>query len=251
MARDDRRAGSIAPTRTEARPRPEKFSEKPGRNAIGCMRHDVRSATHALSGFLELLRTEALGELSAEQLLALAHMEAAAERMSELSESALELAEAKRPLRPSELAGTCLVHVAQHVLYAASRAAPSVNVSFATAQGVDSLHVQMEHERLYKVLQILVDVARSIEPSQIDVSVSRTDLHASLVLSARREEESTLRSVPTQNVASNDLDAMASAWSNREYVRLKRLESLVLRYKGRLLVAPDLTRMRVMLPLAH
>jgi hypothetical protein len=34
-------------------------------------------------------------------------------------------------------------------------------------------------------------------------------------------------------------------------VRLKRLESLLLRHKGRLLVARDLTRMRVMLPLGR
>jgi signal transduction histidine kinase len=213
------------------------------------MRHDARSAAHALGGFFELLHSGALGALSDDQLRALKHMQTAGEHLSEITESALELADAKRPLRPSEVSRTCLLHVAQHVLYAASRAAPKTNLTFAAEDGSDELHVQMEHDRLRKLLQIVVDVAYSSAPAQIDVRVSRTDLHASLVLAARAEEASTLSPVPTKNVASNDLDAMAGAWSNREYVRLKRLESLLLRHKGRLLVAPDLTRMRVMLPL--
>jgi hypothetical protein len=143
------------------------------------------------------------------------------------------------------------MHVAQHVLYAASCAQPNISITFAADDEIRELHVQMQHERLRKVLQLLLDVARSTSPEQIDVRVSRTDLHASLVLSARAEESSSLRTVPSQNATSTDLEAMASAWSNREYVRLKRLESLLLRHKGRLLVARDLTRMRVMLPLGR
>jgi signal transduction histidine kinase len=258
MARGDRQGGSVAPARVEAEapvpaaaPRSEFGRDKPVRNALECMRHDARSAAHALSGFLELLQIEALGAMSAEQQLALKHMEAATERMAEIMESALELAEAKRPLRASELSSTCLIHVAQHVLYAASRATPETSMTFLAEEGLAQLHVQMEHQRLSTLLQILLEVARSTAPGQIDVRVSRTDLHASLVLNARAAEGSTLRVVPTANATSTDLDAMAHAWSNRDYVRLKRLESLLLRHKGRLLVAPDLTRMRVMLPLGR
>jgi signal transduction histidine kinase len=225
--------------------------DKPTRSALECMRHDARSAAHALSGFLDLLQLDALGPLTDEQRRAIKHMEAAAERMSEIAESALELAEVKRPLRPSEASRTCLIHVAQHVLYGVSRALPATNITFACEDGVRELHVEMQHERLNKLLSILMDVVRSTAPSLIDVRISRTDLHASLVVAARSEEASSLHSMPAKKAASTDLDAMASAWSNREYVRLKRLEALLTRYKGRLLVAPDLTRMRMMLPLAR
>lgn len=260
MARGDKRRDSAAPAaRDSAAPRsrmdlrvPEPKSgirDKPVRNALECMRHDARSAAHALSGFLDLLQMNALGTLSEEQRRAIKHMEAAAERMNEITESALELAEAKRPLRPSEVSRTCLVHVAQHVLYSVSRAQPSTNITFATEDALRELHVEMEHDRLRKLLTILMEVVRSTAPAQIDVRISRTDLHASLVIAARAEEASSLHAMPTKKAASTDLDAMAGAWSNREYVRLKRLESLLTRYKGRLLVAPDLTRMRMMLPL--
>jgi light-regulated signal transduction histidine kinase (bacteriophytochrome) len=215
------------------------------------MRHDARSASHALSGFVDLLRREVLGTLSEGQLRALEHVQVATERLTEITDSALELAEAKRPLRPSEVSHTCLVHVAQHVLYAVSRSAPETNLTFAADDGIHALHVQMEHDRLRQLLHILLDVAGGSSSAQIDVRVSHTDLHASLVLSARPEENSTLRTVPSKNAASTDLDAMAGAWSNRDYVRLKRVESLLLRHKGHLLVAPDLTRMRMMLPLVR
>jgi signal transduction histidine kinase len=215
------------------------------------MRHDARSATHALGGFLDLFQLNALGTMSDDQKQALRHMEAAAQRLAEITESALELAEAERPLRASELSRACMVHVAQHVLYALGRAAPNTSIAFAAEDDIRELHVQMEHERLRNLLQILLEVARGSAPSFVDVRVSRTDLHASLVVGVRADEGSTLRSVPTKNAASTNLDAMGGAWSNRDYVRLKRLESLLLRHKGRLLVAPDLTRMRVMLPLAR
>jgi signal transduction histidine kinase len=245
MARGDRRRD------VEAAEPKSGVRDKPVRSALECMRHDARSAAHALSGFLDLLQLDALGALTEEQRRAVKHMEAAAQRMSEITESALELVEAKRPLRPSEVSRTCLVHVAQHVLYSASRALPSTSITFASEDGLRELHVEMEQDRLRKVLQILVDVACSTAPEQLDVRASRTDLHASLVVAARTPEASSLHSMPTKKAASTELDAMASAWSNREYVRLKRLESLVTRYKGQLLVAPDLARMRMMLPLSR
>jgi signal transduction histidine kinase len=262
MARRDRQGSSEAPAREQRAPlaretvtrgsaRDSSKASKPTHSAIECMQHDARSAAHALSGFLELLQSDALGVLSDEQRRALKHMETAAERMAEITESALEFADAKRPLRPYEVSRTCLVHVTEHVLYAASRAQPNISISFAADDGIRELHVQMEHQRLRKLLQLVLDVARSTSPERIDVRISRTDLHASLVLSARAEESSKLSHVPSKNATSTDLEAMAAAWSNRDYVRLKRLESLLLRHKGRLLVARDLTRMRVMLPLGH
>jgi signal transduction histidine kinase len=252
MARGDSRRDSAAPpARQTADDAKSGVREKPARNAIECMRHDARSSAHALSGFLDLLQLEALGGLSDEQRRAVGHMEAAVQRMSELLESALELAEAKRPLRPFEISRSCLVQAAQHVVYAVSRSVPSTRFTFAAEDGCGELHVQMEHERVQKLLNIMLDVARSTSPAQIDLRASRTDLHASLVVAARSEQSGVRRSSPNQNAAAGDLDAMASAWSNREYVRLKRLESLLGRHKGRLLVAPDLTRLRVMLPLAR
>ena len=252
MARSDGRRGAAAPpaahTSDDAK---SGVRDKPVRSAIECMRHDARSAAHALSGFLDLLQLEALGGLSEEQRRAIKHMEVAVERMSELLESALELSEAKRPLRPSEQACSCLVQAAQHVVYAVSRAAPATRFTFASDDGSNELQVQMEHERLQKLLHILLDVARSTAPSQIDVRASRTDLHASLVVAARSDQNVARRSAPNQSAAASDLDAMGAGWSNREYVRLKRLESLLARHKGRLLVAPDLTRMRVLLPLVR
>lgn len=225
--------------------------EKPVRSAIECMRHDARSSAHTLNGFLDLLQLGALGALSDEQRRAIKHVEVAAERMNELLESALELAEAKRALRPFETSRSCLVQAAQHVLYAVGKAAPATHFTFAAADGSHELHVQMEHQRLQKLLSIVLDVARSTSPAEIELRASRTDLHASLVVRAQGAPSGARHSSPNQNVATSELDAMANAWSNREYVRLKRLESLLTRYKGRLLVAPDLTRLRVMLPLAR
>ena len=102
MARGDRRRDSAAPAARELGSEPQSgVREKPVRNALECMRHDARSAAHALSGFLDLLQMNELGTLSEEQRHALEHMAAAAERMNEITEIALELADAKRPLRPS------------------------------------------------------------------------------------------------------------------------------------------------------
>lgn len=212
------------------------------------MRHDARSATHALSGFVDLLQADALGALSAEQRRALAHIQAAAERLTEITESAIELSDIKRPLHASETTATCLAHVTQQVLYAVSRRAPELNLSFAAADGIESLRVEVEHDALRRLLQILLDLVTASLPSQIDVRLSRTDLHASLVFSAYHEESSVLTAVPSHKPASTDLDAMASSFGNREYVRLKRCEALITRHKGRLLVTEDLARIRLMLP---
>ncbi len=250
MARGDGRRDAAAPPATQTSDDAKSgVREKPVRSAIDCMRHDARSSAHALNGFLDLLQLEALGGLTEEQRRAVKHMEVAVERMNELLESALELAEASRPLRPYELSRSCLVQAAQHVLYGVSRSVTSTQFTFAAEDGNSELHVQMEHERLHKLLHVLLDVARSTSPAQIDLRASRTDLHASLVVAARSESSAARRSSPNQSAATTDLDAMGSAWSNREYVRLKRLESLLARHKGRLLVAPNLTRMRVLLPL--
>src|SRR5262245_58863613 len=103
MARADRRGGQVAAARARAgRSGQAPALEKPAKSAVACMRHDARSAAHALGGFVDLLRMGALGALNEGQLQALDHMQTAAERLSEITDAALELAEATQPRKRGE-----------------------------------------------------------------------------------------------------------------------------------------------------
>jgi signal transduction histidine kinase len=106
---------------------------------------------------------------------------------------------------------------------------------------------------LTKVVQCLLEMlADNHEGTAIVVRLAQTDLHSALTLLISQPEppisaESVTQSLPQGLGLSADFESMAHDLRNRDYLRLKRSEALLSRQRGRLLVTPDLSRVRITL----
>jgi hypothetical protein len=236
-----------APERSD----PPRFC-KPPKTAFDCVRHDARSATHTLQGFLDLFASSALGPLSPGQEQSLRHLYQAAGRINELLETTMDLAEEGRPQRPSELASASLRELTNQVATTLMRDRPGLSITFEPGAAAEQPGL-VEPLALTKVLQCLLELlADNHEGAAIVVRLAQTDLHSALTLLVSQPEppistESVTQSLPQRLGLSADFESMAHDLRNRDYLRLKRCEVLLSRQRGRVLVTPDLSRVRVTL----
>jgi hypothetical protein len=243
----ERAARSVAPDREEA----PSFS-KPARSAFDCVRHDARSATHTLNGFLDLLASGALGPLSVAQEQSLSHLYQAASRISELLDTSIDLAEQGHTARTPELTYARLSSLVGHQIHGMMRERPGLCLS-VELDIADEAPTLVEQGSFRTVLTSLVGLLTDNVSGSISLRIGQTDLHTSLTLYTPLPQDtptdaSVTQSLPSRQGLSSDFEAMAHDLRNRDYLRLKRCEALLARQRGRLWVSPDLTRVRVMLP---
>lgn len=252
MARRDRRTEArSSEDKRAAGPQTSPALQRRPKNTLDCLRHDARSAAHTLHGFIELLTSAALGTLNEEQLRALSHLQMAAARMTELVETSLDLALEKKRVQRHELSCSRLSPLTHKVVSGLQREQPNLQISLELLPEAQEAPSEVEPIAFTKVVRTLVELMSDNNPAALSLRVSQTDLHTSLVISARAESR-TPRNVPQsvmQPAASADLESMAHDWKNRDYLRLKHCQLLLNRQRGRLLVTADLTRVRLMLPL--
>jgi hypothetical protein len=245
----ERTSLSMAPV--PVRSEPPRFG-KPPKNAFDCVRHDARSAAHTLRGFLDLFASGALGPLSPGQEQSIHHLYQAAGRIHELIDTSIDLAEEGRPQRPSELATTSLRSLTSQVAATLMRERPGLRIALEPATP-DEQPSLVEPTALTKVVQCLLEMlADNHEGTAIVVRLAQTDLHSALTLLIDQPEppisaESVTQSLPQGLGLSADFESMAHDLRNRDYLRLKRSEALLSRQRGRLLVTPDLSRVRITL----
>lgn len=247
VVENERSALSVAP---ELGPRP---LPKPVKNTLDCVRHDARSASHTLHGFIELLASGALGPLNLEQAQSMEHLQTAAGRIAELLETSLDLAQEKQPFHAHELTSSRLSLLTSGVVHSLLREQTALRISLELLPEQEELPTLVEPLAFTKVVRALIGLIADNTALPLGLRMAQTDLHTSLVISAREPDaetvESVTQSIPTRVAFSADFDVMARDWRNRDYLRLKRCEALLARQRGRLLVTPDLTRVRLMLPL--
>lgn len=211
------------------------------------MRHDGRSALHSIVGFAELLESEALGPLSLEQQLSLVHIKSSAARLFELLESSIDIAQSAQPPLEGTQFPLCMARVVESTVRNLAREQPSPQLTFEGPLLGTRVPVMSEPELITKLVRNLVQ-AMAGEQRELWLWMTHTDLHAILTIGVPFEDDSVMRSLPAMQVELADLQASAQLLNNRDFVRLKRCEALVTRQRGRLLVAPDMSRVRVMIP---
>jgi hypothetical protein len=243
----ERAALSVAPVRSE----PAAFT-KPARDAFDCVRHDARSATHTLNGFLDLLASGALGPLSPGQEQSLTHLYQAASRIGELLDTSIDLAEQGQAARPAELSSARLSSLVAHLIHGMLRERPNLALSLEL-DVTEEAPTLLDQVAFRTVLACLVQLLTDNVSGSISLRIGQTDLHTSLTLYATSPDQalteaSVTQSLPARQGLSSDFEAIAHDLRNRDYLRLKRCEALLARQRGRLWVSPDLTRVRVMLP---
>lgn len=244
----ERTSRSLAP----ARPLPSAPPRKPSRGPFECLRHDARSATHTLNGFLDLLVSGALGAISPEQEQSIGHLFEASQRMSELLDTAIDLAQQGGGPAAPELSSGRLSSVTRELLRSMARDHSELCLETELSLEDEQL-TQLEPGAFATSVRALILVLFENTRAPLRVSLSQTDLHTTLAIQACLDEptlhdESVTQSLRAQVALSSDLDALAHELRNRDYLRLKRCEALLERQRGRLLVAPNLTRARLMLP---
>lgn len=236
---------SVAPpSQTASGTRP---LDKPSKNAQQCIRHDARSAYHSLAGFLELLGRGTLGAISEEQRLSLSHIRGSAHRLLELIESSVELGLPAEPLPDEELRLVSIEGLLLTIVNSALREQPRPHLELQSASGSRGLLVSVEPEELTHALRILISLVAGPGQRDLQLWLSQTDLHAVLVLSSLRDEGSVTQSMPVPYPAADSVDDVSEQLESRDYVRLKRCESVLARQHATLLVAGDLSRIRITL----
>jgi hypothetical protein len=224
---------------------------KPVRSVLGILRHDAGSAAHIMQGFLDLFGSGALGKLSPVQEQSLGHMYQAAERMRELLETALDLGQPEGDAGRDEATSVQLSSLTQSVVHTLAQDEPRLSL-------LCDLLLPMEQPSLVRrgafetALRTLLNVAREQGDAPLEIALAQTDLHTSLTILAGASEplltESVTQSLPVHAAFTTELDQLAPLLRNRDYLRLKRCEALLERQRGRLLVAPDLSRLRLLVP---
>ncbi|HEX6243207.1 MAG TPA: hypothetical protein VFZ61_19975 [Polyangiales bacterium] len=242
----ERRLRSMAPTASDAAE-----DVKPPRGVSDSLRHDARSAAHTMQGFLELFGSGVLGALSPIQEQSLRHLAQAAERMHELVETAIDLGrlEQTEEDEPTPVLLSSLIHGLVHTL---QREEPQLSLSY----GPDLVAEQRSLVRCVAfetALRTLLMVAREQCDARLEITLSQSDLHTTLTILACTGEaplsESVSQSLPAHAALTSELGELEGEVRNRDYLRLRRCEALLERQRGRLMVAPDLSRLRLMLPI--
>jgi len=236
---------SASPVAPGSVPRP---LDKPAKNALQCIRHDARSAFHSLSGFIELLGRGTLGPVSNEQRLAMSHIRSSARRLMELVESSVELGQPHDPLPGSELRLVSVEGLLLTILNTSLREQPGLRLELQSASACHGLLSYVEPEELLRALRILIAQLAGPSQRELQLRLSETELHVVLVISTLREEGSVTQSMPIPYPAISTVDTIADLLESRDYVQLKRCESMLTRQQGTLLVAGDLSRVRLTLP---
>lgn len=231
------------PPRSEPRP-----LEKPAKEVQQCIRHDARSAYHSLSGFLELLSRGTLGSVSDEQRLAMAHIRSSAQRLMELTESSIELGLPPNVFPDGDRRLVSLEGLLLTIVNTLGREQPQQQLDLQSSGDCHGLLCLVEPEELSRTLRILIALLAGLDQQALRLRLTQSDSHAVLVLSTCNDEESVSRSMPVPYPAVDTVEAVSEQLESREYVRLKRCESMLQRQQGTLLVADDLTRLRITLP---
>lgn len=241
----ERAALSVAPAHSGAP------VSRPAKDTFDCVRHDARSATHTLNGFLDLFASGALGPLSAAQEQSLGHLYQAASRISELLDTSLDLAEQGRSARPVELSSARLSSLVGHTAHGMMLERPSLALSIEL-DVADEAPTLLDPTSFRTVLTCLIGLVADNVSGAICLRIGQTDLHTSLTLYTPPQEEplneeSITQSLPARQGLSADFEAMAHDLRNRDFLRLKRCEALLARQRGRLWASSDLARVRLSL----
>ena len=230
--------------RSEERALEKPALEKPSKDVQQCIRHDARSAYHSLSGFIELLSRSTLGPISEEQQLALAHIRSSANRLMELTESSVELGQREPHFSDAERRLISFEGLLLTIVNSMMREQPPQRIELQIAPCCHGLASYVEPEELTRTLRILIAVLAGPSQRELQFRLSQTELHVVLVLSTLRDEGSITQSMPISTPISS-VDSASDSLESRDYVRLKRCESMLQRQQGGLLVADDLSRIRI------
>lgn len=251
-ARASTRRPSAAPAAQETWSLPELDLEKPAKNALDCIRHDAGSAVHSLHGFVDLLSMGAFGPMTEAQLRSVHHLKGAAQRLFELIESSLELTQPGPGVAPSELRVTSLVRLVRGIVHSSARERSGLTFELeALADADEEIPVAVEPEALRRGLNLIFDVLEESGHKSIAVRLRERNGQVALDVSSEREERSVTQSIPMQRIALGEVDHVSGSLSNRCYLLLKRCEALVKRQAGSLQLLADLTRLRIVLPVAR
>lgn len=255
MSHRDKTRGSLAPgplrsLAPAAAPPGSTPREKPEKDVHQCIRHDARSAYHALSGFVELLTHGSLGAISDDQRHSLGHIRSSAHQLLELIESSVELSRPQAPRSDLDLRVVSLEAVLVTLVHSMVREQPGLQLELQRGPATHDLLVQVELEPLMSTLHTLVQLVAGPTLHEVQLRLSQTDLHAVLVISALHDDASVTQSMPLPHPALSNVDGVSDLLESRTYVRLKRCESLLRRQHGKLMIAEDLGRVRLALPKA-
>ena len=216
-------SGAVRPDRRAIR--------KPRRDALTRVRHDLRSLTHAVRGYADLLASESHGPLNGPQQGFVAHVRGAALELERLVEMCVELSRADGRC-PSERTSSELGPVLTQIQRRLAAHEFACEVRSAASP---SLPLETDGELLAAALLELAAVV--------------TGDCAKTCLLGARETEGKLwlelhGSVRSPVDANETADGLENELSNREFVRLKFAESLLRRAGFRLFVDRELTGAR-------
>lgn len=204
--------------------RPERRAiRKPRRDALTRVRHDLRSLTHAVRGYADLLAAESHGPLNGSQQGFLAHVRSAALELERLVEMCVELSrpDGAAASERTQLALGLLVTRVQRRLRAQEL---TCEVRFDLSS---DLVVETDAELLVEGLCELAAIVADDGPRACALSAGQHEGKLWLGL---------CRLDATDREANESPDALEDELSNRQFVRLRFAESLLRRAGFRLTV---------------
>ena len=141
-------------------------------NFIANISHELRTPLTHVKGYLELMATESLGSLNAEQLKAMQVTQKAAGRLESLIENLILFSMASRGEMSLRLAPVDLNKVAEEIIKLSRSKADDRKVTLKSDLQPDLPAVQADEEKISWVILQLIDNAIKFTPSGGEVTLS-------------------------------------------------------------------------------
>jgi hypothetical protein len=213
----------------------------PPRSALACARHDLRSAVHTVLGFADLLESPTFGDLSGEQSHFVRQLRAAADRLLELADACVDLADASAGRGGSEdvvplRVAAFLRQTSLAIAYGEQHAPPVLTVDDA----LDRRETAVDVEILRRVFALGALLLRRDGPHALRIDGVPFEDTAIVTLSHGADADALLFATA---------DELEPTLSSRELVRIKLMEVLLARFGGKLRASSNLRVLELCLPL--
>lgn len=197
-------------------------------DALSRVRHDMRSVIHSVLGYSDLLERELYGELNGDQRRFVSHLRGAAEQLQELVDACIELSRPALSLSPPSVQPLSLVQGLDRLQSSLRERGLACDL---VRESGDERSLNVDFAGLERALLALALVATREAAVSCELSCLPSDgpLHLRMRASDAPEHE-----------CCAGLDQLEAQTPNREFVRLKLAETLLLRQGVLLRMSPAL-----------
>ena len=266
--RDDSN-GSLAPVRGAAvlslraptlsqrprnthRPRPSQPAREGAqtrpRDALSCVRHDLRCALHAVVGFTGLLASESYGPLNEDQLGFLEHIQVSSERLEALTDALGELSRGAAALPMDSLLPFQVGPILRQTLFALSAEHGYLAADIQVDPELEDRRVRIDAGLLRASFSELTSALTRQYTVGLRLTATRRGPEAQVRLVAMGRPDRPLWVVPDAPVLIS-VDQLGDHVDNRAFLSLKLAETYLLRLGARFSVGPSADLAEVTLPL--